>query len=229
MSTRKRLNRKKHSKGKKTRGPMERLPLRSPRHLLPEQIEATLTYNTSHDFVDASPYAAYPFLTNGAWDVDPALGSTATVGLSEFAAFYSGMRVLGYSGSCDFLSTGQYATEAYCFHTPQDLGITAGGALFLLQPYVGNPNMQRFLLGHSYSPQGKHTFRFRKTISQVFGGPEPYTDDKFASSTSTLPSAKTYLILGARCFGTNLLNSPVRIVLTLNMRVRFFQRKALSA
>lgn len=214
---------------KKTLGPRETRPLKSIGHLLPEQVEAVVTFNNETRFDSNVPSFSYPYYTNAPYDVDPALGSTATVGLAEFTNFYSGMRVLRYSGSVDFISEGQNPIQIFLLHAPDNLSITAGGAAVSLQPYVGNPHMQRFVLGHSTASQGKHTFRFNKSITQVWGGPEPYTDDKFASSTTSVPSAKTYVLLGATSYVNNFATNPVRTFITLNMRVRFFQRKQLNA
>lgn len=183
-------------------------------------------YSTTISLLSANPYYAYPLRPNAAYDIDPALGSTSTQGLQELAAIYGKMRVLSYSGTVDFISTGVQPQEVTLVHTRQPNGVTAGGANVDLTLQDMNADVQRAFIGHSYSGRGAHTFTFNKSICDIVGNKSPLTDDLFQSTVTGVPSEFTYLHLGSRAAsGNTFAYARVRLYL----HIRFTDRKLLTA
>jgi len=62
--------------------------------MMPESWDATLKYAVLNTVTNVAGFAASVRFGTNAYDVDPALGSTAMAGFAEFAAFYKKFRTL---------------------------------------------------------------------------------------------------------------------------------------
>jgi hypothetical protein len=198
--------------------------------LYPEEVDTMLTYQATINLKNVSGlYWAYPLFTNAPYDVDPSLGSTATIGMAEFSAAYQRYRVLRYTADVRFINVGIFPTSVMLIHSNTLLS-TAGGNATNLEPYIGNLTSQRAVCGHSYSGTSERTLKSTHSISQISGALEATTDTTYSSQTSSVPTNLTYLEIGATIHdpvGSYLVNGVVAVVI-LKMVTRFYERKNLT-
>jgi hypothetical protein len=224
--------RRKIKKGKG--GNREQLPMvrmvRLGGALFPPEMESELVFFTQRDlYTITAPYYAYPLITNAPYDVDPALGSTATQGLVEMAALYQRMRVLSYTAEVQMYNQSPWSADVFVQHTNTLNGTTAGGGNTDLGPTANNPFCTTHLLSGVYGG-GSKAFRKTLSIAQVVGSPETLTDDRYASNTNSNPSDSTYLLFGAKTRNpSGTFTDPIVVSVTLRFRTRFYERKNLSA
>jgi len=167
----------------------------------------------------AAPFAAKSYHSNGAYDVDPSLGSTETYGFDEYAALYTYYRVIGYSYEVTFVNRENAPMLAYVVNSNVDAA--AIGTAFYL--YSTNPHCQSKLISN-VSPN-MHTFRGRFTISQITGTPACETADTYRALVTALPSDLTWLTLAAETIGGS--SSVINCIydLKLKMHIRFYSRE----
>ncbi len=196
--------------------------------LLPSTTTVNLGFSAVYALsAAASPYYAYPFYTNAPYDVDPAVGTSATQGLSQMAAMYSYMRVIRYYGTCQVISNHDSPVAVTLLHSNTSTGVTAGGANVDLTPYCNNPLAQTHMVGHVQSGSSTHTFKFSHPITRVVGSEAPLLEENYASTTATLPSETTYLLIGFYRPSGNLANA-MTTHLRINFEIQFYDRKNLA-
>jgi hypothetical protein len=193
--------------------------------IVPSEMMATLGYSATVALTAASPYFSYPLTPNAAYDVDPSLGSTATQGLTEFAALYSKMRVLGYSGTVEIINAGINPVEFTVVHSRSINGVTAGGGAVDLTLVDMNPYTQREFIGHAYA-NSKATFSFKHSVASIVGNEQVYVDDLYQSDVTSTPSRLIYLLIGGK---TAVGNITAYARVRLNLHTRFTDRKLVTA
>lgn len=172
----------------------------------------------------ASQYAAYRFNPNCAYDVDPTLGSTATAGFNEAAAYYNFYRVISYSYDIVVMNREAFPLNVFVINCNLDPGTSTA-----YRTYMGN----QFTSFKSISPQlgGKPSVRFRGsyTVSQIVGSLEPEYDNDWRAVTTSTPNDKIFLGIGADSAGGPNLTNGFTLTITITMHTRFYERKTLTS
>lgn len=207
----------------------ERLPLRHILNLgtiLPDEVQTTVTYTTQFILSNLTNYYfAYPFYTNAPYDVDPALGSTATQGHSEMSTLYGMCRVVRYKYVVEFCNTGVFPSTVVVLHRNTNLA-SAGGSATDFTSYIGNPGVQHALLGANTGPS-KAVIKGSRDIQSVIGSESSNLADNYASAINGVPADTTFLEVGTKILSPagNYLIHGVGVVITLKMITRYYQRK----
>jgi hypothetical protein len=159
----------------------------SPRIVMPAEFTTKLVYSVLNTVTNVAGFAASIRFGTNAYDVDPALGSTAMPGFAEFAGFYSRFRTMaiGY----EFSVANEEAFSLTIVHGFSN-SVIASGSFGL--PYAGNPLMHSTQIGPLTGLNLK-TLRGHKTVTAITGTQQPLFDDLYTGSTtsSTLPTAST--------------------------------------
>lgn len=186
--------------------------------IAPDELDIKLLYRSFGQISNiAAPLVTKKFHSNGAYDVDPSLGSTETYGFDEYAALYSYYRVIGYSYVITIVNDLDVDCMAYVLNTNTDP--TLAGSRFDL--YSTNPHCKSMLI--SQKSPNMHTFRGHHRISQITGTPNAETADSFRALTTGLPSDLTWITLGAEFVdGTEAI---VSYDFRLFMDIRFYGRE----
>jgi len=218
--------------------PENGLPLTGPHsfsrlgNIFPEEVDVILPFTSTFNLTSAATLYATKYLyTNAAYDVDPALGSTATAGFTEWSDFYSFYRVIGYEYELEVNNQNSIPMNFSVINSNNSLGLPSGiGVTTDLSVYSDNPHNQHTLLAHAYSSKGHHVFNKQLTIAQVVGSMAPETEDNYRAPTTTTPVDLTYLLMGVTSVagGTNYVANNVNVVVHLRMLTRFYNRRQLS-
>lgn len=218
-------------KGRKNQTSVKRVPNRnlglvmysSPRTVMPDEFDTDLKYIV-YDVVTniGGAQAGIKFRTE-AYDVDPAIASTAMPGFTEFAAFYSRYRALklGYK-----FSVSNY--EAFPVSILHGYTINSIASGSLNPGYAGNPLFGTAILGPA-TGSGKGVYSQNKSVVQIAGTTQPLYDDLYTGSTTsaTLATAGTvYCNLGI-VSAIPLTANGVHVFVEITLRVRFYRPNAL--
>jgi hypothetical protein len=186
---------------------------------MPSEYDTVLIYTVQDTVTNAAGFAASIRFRNEAYDVDPALGSTAMPGFAEFAAFYARYRSLGIG--YDFSVANQEAFSLTLLHGFSTTSIASGS---LSLAYAGNPLFSSTIIGPLTSNNTKR-FRNKKSIGQISGTNQYVFDDLYTGSTTsaTLASAGTvYCYLGIISTAP-LTGAGVLVNVTVKLRLRFYR------
>lgn len=158
------------------------------------------------------------FHTNAAYDVDPSVGSTETLGFDEYSQLYSYYRVIGYSYECTVINPTDYPILFSALNTNLDPSVS--GTNYAL--YSTNPHCKSKLVSTIGSPN-THTFRGSHKISQIVGSSAPETADSFRSTVSHNPSDLTWFAIAGESIG----GSDITFVydFKIYLHVRFYGRE----
>lgn len=126
--------------------------------------------------------------TSNAYDVDPALGSTAMAGFSELAAVYSRFRTLRMRYRFDITNQETFPQQVVYGFMTNSLSSTAVGA-----NYAENQHMHLSTMSDVRGSASSRTLSGSISIEQLFGSMQALYDDLFTGSTtsSTLSSSAT--------------------------------------
>jgi hypothetical protein len=197
---------------------------RSPRIGMPQEYRTTLKYHTYGIVTNAAGFVASIRFGTNAYDVDPAVGSTAMPYFLELSAIYGRFRTLriGYK----FVVQNQEAFPISIL-TGFSQSVIASGSLGIA--YAGNPLFRMTGIGPA-NGMGVKTLSGSKTVCEIYGGQQPLFDDLFTGSTtsSTLATASTmWCYCGVN--STNALTALGMIVTTeVSLDVLFFRPNLLA-
>jgi hypothetical protein len=192
---------------------------------MPQEFTSRLVYNVLNLVTNAAGFAASVRFGTNAYDVDPALGSTAMPGFTEFAGFYSRFRTMaiGY----EFSLANQEAFPLSIVHGFSN-DVIASGSFGL--PYAGNPLMHSTMVGPLTGLNLK-TLRGHKTVTAITGTQQPLFDDLYSGSTtsSTLPTASTKWCYCAFLSSAPFTAAGVLVTCRITLTVKFYLPRALLA
>jgi hypothetical protein len=159
------------------------------------------------------------------YDVDTALGSTATPGLAEKSPIYSRFTTKDIEYDFEIVNQEAFPVQLIWGFMTNSLSSTALGA-----GYAGNPHMHQRLLGAINNHMGGCRIRGRVSMQTLFGTVRAVTDDLFTGSTtsSTLSSSAT----GYFYIGTISAAVPVNgqfVSGSLKLNVLFSRRNAVTS
>jgi hypothetical protein len=193
--------------------------MQSPRTIMPQEFDTTLKYIVSYTVSNVGNPLASLRLTSNAFDVDPALGSTAMAGFTEFAGFYARFRTIGmkYRFNCN----NNELFPVSVIHGFSNTVIASGS---LGMNYGENPLFRTDILG-PLTGQGRSKYQRSESIVNIAGTAIALYDDSFTGSTSsnTLPVAGTchsYIGFAAPSVFTA---AGVLVQVQMDLHIRFYR------
>lgn len=161
--------------------------LKSPRAVMPSTLRTHCKYIVQDIVANVGGVAASIRFRNEAYDVDPAVASTAMPGFGELAQIYSRYRTLGIGYK--FSAANQEAFSLTVIHGFSGSSIASGS---LSITYAGNPFFNTNILG-PLTGQNRGVFRGNRSVRSITGTDQPIFDDIYTGSTTsaTLPTAGT--------------------------------------
>jgi hypothetical protein len=191
----------------------------SPRTIMPPEFDTNLKYLVQDVVTNVAGFGASIRFTNNAYDVDPALASTAMPGFAEFAAFYARFRTLkvSYKFSC----FNQEAFGLTLIHGFSNASIASGS---LGITYAGNPLFKTTCIG-AQTGNSTRVCAGSASVSKIVGTVQPLYDDLYTGSTTsnTLPTAShvhAYIGYLSANAGTA---AGLAVTVEITLRVRFYK------
>jgi len=166
------------------------------------------------------------FRPSSAFDVDPLLGSTATPGFAEWAAFYNNYRVTSSRIRISFSNTSstQGVLVVVC---PLNVDPGASPGVVVVNSWIDHPYQQHRIVGTAGSPPT--TMHVEMSTEKIFGSKMIYMDDNFQALVTTNPVNNWYWALGF--ISSVIPGAPfgVDYLVDIEMGVEFFSRKTLQS
>ncbi len=142
-----------------------------------------------------STYTSYRMRMNSAYDPDPALGSGALPGFTEWAGFFRNYRVLKFEIECEVTNLESNSLSIIICPSQADLGLNYSTMTNLM----ANP----YAVSHQLSPKGgldKATMRCVIDLGKYYGNTAQWLgNDAFGATISTNPTTLFYMNVGAVC------------------------------
>jgi hypothetical protein len=162
---------------------------------------------------------------NCAYDVDPALGSTATAGFAEWGFLYRYYRVLKFQVFLEISTIDG---------NPMSLvmgifNLTPPGSTVQYDQYLGNPWFRRKLISPTSS--GRPVASFRTPVidcANLVGDRNIFSDPNFASTTISVPSNKLFWGFSITPATGATLANGVTYSISIRMATRFSERNVLD-
>jgi len=154
----------------------------------PDSLRTRLQYSIPLQIIVGGGTTNSLRFTSNAYDVDPALGSTAMPYFTELSAVYTKFRTLGVKYNFQVTNA-----EAFPLAMIYGIMINSLGSTALGVNYAGNPYMHTMILSQSNGSQSTRTFQGGVSLPKLFGTNQVLFDDLFTGSTtsSTLSSSAT--------------------------------------
>lgn len=202
----------------KFREKVTRIPVT--RNIIPDKTVADLVW-TERGVLNGAPSVAKRWHTNGAYDVDPALGGGSINGFNTWSAFYSFNRVLSYHVSLTLANQEATPVAVYFVHMNTDPGTTPTTYPIWATQAFGHSTL---LSGQS---GGKDRMVYTKNhgIRQIVGDRMPITSDRYVGSSSANPTDLTYFGVSVADGNGFEMTAGVVYHIRLTLRVAFFDRK----
>jgi len=185
-----------------------------------ETIQTCSFFKNNLQLTGAGTQAAR-FLPNGLFDVDPILGSTAAVGAVEWMALYNKYRVLSYEVTYECVNQDTLVAEMNIVNTNLDPGATNTN-------YPSYARMQygrHFMLG-SVNSMNRKVVKQRITVEQIVGSLAAL--DSLSAVFTQNPVNVIFTGISANPTTVGALTIGVSVVVTVKMRVLFYERKLLT-
>jgi hypothetical protein len=195
-----------------------------PTKIVPDRIYTRLVYEGMGQIPIATgnSYTTFRWQPSAAYDVDPNIGSTATPGFAEFAAFYNNYRVT--ASNCRISVTNPSTVLGVILVVlplTSDPGALAPAAQANAWP--DNPYAKQKMIGLLGSPPG--VVSNSMSTEKIVGSTNVYVDDTYASLTNGVPANNWYwgcgLLVGSAVTATISYTVNYRI----EMGVEFYDRK----
>lgn len=228
MSTRTHTRTKRQHRSPKGRAPYRAKALQTKRSgsqvgplASADELDVKLRYVISDRLYNAAGgAAAREWNPNGAYDVDPLLGSTETAGFDEYAALYSYYRVIGYRYKLEAVSRETDAIVVYLFNT--NVAVTGTNYDVL----SGNPYCHLGQLGYYTGGRAGKTFSGYMSTAKLLGSIAAESADSLRSTTTTVPTDLLFLTVAIQSdSGIGTIPNGISYVLTITMDVRFYGRR----
>lgn len=154
---------------------------------MPSTFRTTMKYIVQDIVTNVGGVLASIRFRTDAYDVDPALASTAMPGFAELALIYARFRAIGMGYK--FSVANQEAFSLSVIHGFSTSSIASGS---LVLTYAGNPLFHTAILG-PLTGQNRGQFSQRKTVREISGTDQSLFDDIYTGSTAsaTLATAGT--------------------------------------
>ncbi len=201
---------------------------RSITNVMPDRFFTRLWYkgNQALPIAAAGQYSSYRWRPSAAYDIDPTLGSTATVGFNEFAAFYNQYRVTSSAIKVTATAgTAVFPRQLVVVPLNGDPGISP--TLGTVVEWCNNPYSKVNFVGSLGTPP--KSVSQKMSTEKIFGSKMVYNDDNFMSLTNNIPNNNWYWAIG--------ISGPVPASSTetwlaqteISIDIEFFSRKFLTS
>jgi len=170
---------------------------------------------------------SYAFNPNAAWDVDPAVGSGNTIGLSTWAALYAYYRVYSFEYDIEFANQDATASVVSITNTNSNPGVGAGVSILALAS--GNPYCKTRMVSQTAGGSCVARFRGKIDFRRLLGGTDVETGDNWRGLTgSTSPSDLFWLCVGIDTTPNALTNGCI-VSVNIKMNMRLYDRKPINS
>jgi len=191
--------------------------------IMPDKLQTRLVWSGIQQITVASGFhTSYRYMPSAAFDVDPALGSTAMPGYGELAQFYGSYRVVQSTIKVQIVSPTTGTASAVVLPMNQDPGATPSFAT--VAAYPGSPYSQYKIVPASSAPPT--TFEMTMSSEKIFGSKAVYFDDAFSALTNAVPSNNWYWAIGI-ITPTSVTSQGYTLMVKLEVDVEFFNRNFL--
>lgn len=185
----------------------------------PDELDVKLMFRKTAYINDAGAnLVTKEFYANGAYDVDPSLGSTETYGFDEYAALYSYYRVVGYKYSCTFVNQGQDPMMCYVLNT--NTSPASSGTRYDL--YSTNPYCKSKLVNANANTAT--TLSGSIQISRLLGSRAVETADTLRALTTSVPVDLIFCSIGAESISASA-GIYFSYDFKITMKIRFYGRE----
>jgi len=161
-------------------------------------------------------YGNTRFSPTNAYDVDPAVGSTAMAGFTQYQAMYRFYRTHSSTVRVDFVNQETFGLLVYVCPSNADPGNNWSSA----STYLSNPRSRQIPLGPA-TGQSSGTIRSRLTTSQVGGVNSLAILDEYSATTGSSPNNNWYWVVGTH--GATNLSSGIFVSVRIEIEVEFFE------
>jgi hypothetical protein len=206
---------------------LSKLP-RSVTNIIPDRLYTRLRYTGLQNLtiLTTSTTAGIRYRPSAAFDIDPLLGSTATPGFAEFAAFYNGYRVTSskivVKAVNQINGSGQGVLMVV---VPLNVDPTGSPSVAVVNSWIEQPYSIKNMIGVYGSPAV--TLTETMSTEKIFGSKMVYFDDNFTSIVSSVPNNNWYWAIGAICATMPTTSLIVNLYVEIDIGIEFFSRKAL--
>lgn len=192
-----------------------------------DELDAQLRFTSTVAATNAGAnYNLLRYIPNGAYDVDPNLGSTSTAGFAELAAIYSYYRVVAYRVHLAMSNTESFPALWFAVHTNTDPGTTVVNNFVVGS---GNAFGACGALASSGGPTSTYTSKLIR-VTELVGGVDPETGDQWRGTSTSNPTDLIYFGIGfSGGFNTFTAGHGVLIAVQITMYCRFYDRKLLTS
>lgn len=185
------------------------------------ETDVCLSFQVSKTAINAAASTCGIRLTpNGAFDVDPILGSTNTPGFSEYAALYNYYRVVKVEYDLEICNLETFPVRAYTFFANTDPG-TVGNFQF-----PGGPYCKSHLLAGKTGTDLQH-FKDSKLVATVVGTSAVEKEDNFRAAVTANPVDLIWLGIAGNSVAGAFLPNGIAIAGQVRMYTRFYDAKVL--
>jgi len=204
------------------------MPLTIPRTIdaiMPDRMMTKLKYFgfTQFTIATTSTFSARRWVPSAAYDIDPTLGSTSTVGFNELALLYNNYRVISSRLRVRMAPQGSLPVQLVTVPLNADPGSSPLAAT--VNAWCNNPYGKVKLVGVSGAPT--QTISTTMSTERIYGSKMIYFDDNFASLVNTVPNNNWYWAV-AVISGVNPSSALVCTVeIDIEVHVEFYSRKVL--
>jgi len=186
---------------------------------MPDEFDTKLKYIVQDVVTNVGGNVASIRFRSEAYDVDPALASTAMPGFAEFALFYARFRTLGLRYK--FSAANQEAFSLSVIHGFSNSSIASGSLTIV---FAGNPLMHTKILGPA-TGQNVGVFQQSASVVKISGTGQPLYDDLFTGSTTsaTLATAGTVYCNFGIISNAALTALGVLVTVEVELSLRFYR------
>jgi hypothetical protein len=161
-------------------------------------------------------YGNTRFSPTDAYDVDPALSSTAMAGFAQYAAMYRFYRTHASTIKADFVNQESFGLLVYVCPSNADPGNNWSSA----QSYLSNPRSKQIPLGPA-TGASSGSIRAHLTTSQAGGVSSQSILDEYSALTGSSPNNNWWWVVGTH--GASNLSSGIFVSVRIEIEVEFFE------
>lgn len=158
------------------------------RRLAPPSVVLDLPFSVSSVITTASVSQAVSFNVNGAYDLDPTVGSRFVLGFPEWMNFYNYYRVEHVTVSARFTNMNVAPMTVLCFFTNSAPSTSGVGARDL----ADGPNGQKLYLGPYTGGKDTQSIIMKRSMRMVVGDKLYTTSERYVGSSTTNPTDLIY-------------------------------------
>lgn len=191
-------------------------------HIVSDEQDVTLQYAELAELNSAGNGGiARRWTPNGAFDIDPVLGSASVAGFAEWSAFYDYYRVIRYSYEISVANIEGVPVDCFVINTNVDPTTSITSWI----SYSTAPHAAHKLLGLSTSGQANWRARGSYSVAQILGSKAPEYDDSYRALVTANPADLIWLGIGIQVAGSGVLTYGVSIDVRITLHLRFYGRR----